>query len=88
MPGPGITCLRGCLSCCSTIAAVKVNSRVESVDTENKSVTAGGEKYEYDKLLLATGSRPKIPGDIKGTDSDGVFTLRFFSDASGMASRR
>lgn len=68
-------------------ATVRPGSRVAAIDTGNKCVTAGAEQYEYEKLLLATGSRPKIPGDMRGTDCEGVFTLRFYSDATGMASR-
>jgi NAD(P)H-nitrite reductase large subunit len=66
---------------------VKVKSRVDSVAPGKKRVTAGGKEYEYDKLLISTGSRPKIPKEIKGTGAEGVYTLRFYSDARDMAKR-
>ncbi len=68
-------------------ATISSANKVCSVDTESKCVTAAGETYTYEKLLLATGSRPKMPSDIKGTNCQGVFTLRFYSDATSMATR-
>ncbi len=43
-------------------------------------VTEKGERYQYDKLLLATGGTSFIP-PIKGAELDGVFTLRALEDA-------
>jgi len=49
---------------------------VTSVDREAKSVTtAGGETIGYDRLMLATGSRPVVP-PIPGADLGNVFTIR------------
>jgi NADPH-dependent 2,4-dienoyl-CoA reductase/sulfur reductase-like enzyme len=49
---------------------------VTSVDSEAKSVTtAGGETIGYDRLILATGSRPVAP-PIPGADLGNVFTIR------------
>ncbi len=49
---------------------------VTSVDREAKSVTtAGGETIGYDRLVLATGSRPVVP-PIPGADLENVFTIR------------
>lgn len=59
---------------------VKLNTRVESIDFEKKeAVTAQGERYGYDKLLLANGSHPFVP-PLKGGDKKGVFTLRSLDD--------
>jgi nitrite reductase (NADH) large subunit len=41
---------------------------------------ADGSQVEYDRLLLATGARPYVP-PCRGTDKDGVFTLRTLDDA-------
>ncbi|WP_456452827.1 FAD-dependent oxidoreductase, partial [Hydrogenimonas sp.] len=44
------------------------------IDYDAKVVTAkSGERYGYDKLILATGSVPKIPENIANHDAPGVF---------------
>jgi len=49
---------------------------VTSIDREAKTVTtAKGEIIGYDKLILATGSRPLVPR-MPGTDLSNVFTIR------------
>ena len=49
---------------------------VLSVDVEAKTCkTKSGEEYAYDKLIFATGSQPVIPGWLKGTDLENVFTI-------------
>lgn len=49
---------------------------VSSIDREAKTVTtAGGETIGYDRLVLATGSRPVVP-PIPGADLKNVFTIR------------
>lgn len=41
---------------------VKLNSKVVSIDRNKQSVTTqGGETYDYDKLVIATGSYPFVP---------------------------
>ncbi|MBN2260222.1 MAG: FAD-dependent oxidoreductase [Clostridiales bacterium] len=53
-----------------------VVDEVISVDTEKKVVsTKKGEQYEYDKLIMGTGSMPIVPGWLKGTDLENVFTI-------------
>jgi NAD(P)H-nitrite reductase large subunit len=48
---------------------------------------SAGEKIGYDKLLIATGSRPNIPREVEGTDAEGVFALRTLADARSAARR-
>jgi NAD(P)H-nitrite reductase large subunit len=48
---------------------------------------SSGEKIGYDKLLIATGSRPNIPREVEGTDAEGVFALRTLADARSAARR-
>jgi NADH oxidase (H2O2-forming) len=49
---------------------------VTSIDSQAKSVTtAGGETIGYDRLVLATGSRPVVP-PIPGANLKNVFTIR------------
>jgi len=53
-----------------------VVDQVASIDREAKRVTtAGGEAIGYDRLVLATGSRPVVP-PIPGADLGNVFTIR------------
>jgi NADPH-dependent 2,4-dienoyl-CoA reductase/sulfur reductase-like enzyme len=53
-----------------------VVDEVISIDREAKSVnTAGGETIGYDRLVLATGSRPMTP-PIPNANLDNVFTIR------------
>ncbi len=53
-----------------------VVDEVISIDKENKCVkTASGKEFSYEKLVLATGSIPKFPGWLKGTDLQNVFTV-------------
>jgi len=67
---------------------VRIGERVESVDTMRRSVSIRGKgQLSYDKLLLATGSSPYIPPEIKGTDANGVFALRKLGDARAIAKR-
>ncbi|MDD3545353.1 MAG: nitrite reductase large subunit NirB [Kiritimatiellae bacterium] len=53
---------------------------VTAIDRLAKTVsTADGRLFPYDRLVLATGSRPIVP-PMKGLDLPGVFTLRRLDD--------
>lgn len=53
---------------------------VEEIDTDNnKIVLDDSQQIEYDKLLIATGSRPFVP-PITGKFKEGVFALRTLKD--------
>jgi len=55
--------------------------KAASVDTKGRRVTDEfGGVYPYDRLLIATGSRPFVP-PIDGIEKEGVFTLRSITDA-------
>ncbi len=55
--------------------------RVHEVFTDSRAVeTEEGEKYEFDRLLLATGGRAIIP-QIPGVDKEGISTLKTMEDA-------
>lgn len=58
---------------------VLTKTKVESVDGEAKTVTAGGESYSYDSLVIATGGRVFVP-PIAGTDLKNVFVVRTVRD--------
>ena len=40
---------------------VITNAKVTSIDRKNKTVKVGKKSYHYDKLCLATGSKPFVP---------------------------
>ncbi len=66
---------------------VKTSAWVESVDAQGRRLNLkGGEQIGYDRLLLATGSRPVIP-PIPGMDRDGVHTCWTLQDARGIVER-
>jgi 3-phenylpropionate/trans-cinnamate dioxygenase ferredoxin reductase component len=60
---------------------LSLNSAVTSVEPASRTVTtAAGERLSYDKLLLATGSKPRRL-DLPGADLDGVYYLRNVEDS-------
>ena len=64
---------------------VLFNSTVNSLDTENKSVTYGeNNKLNYDKLIIATGGTPRKL-NISGSTLENIFTLRSPNDANKIA---
>ncbi len=54
---------------------LRLDGRVDRVDTANSRVIVGGEEITYDRLCLTTGCRPRLP-DLPGIDLDGVLPLR------------
>lgn len=63
-----------------------LNSRIVAADPEAKEVrTEDNRAYNYDTLLVATGSHSFVP-PIKGSDKPGVFTLRDIRDARRIVS--
>lgn len=66
----------------------RLSCRVVAIDRDSKVVVDGrGHRQPYDKLVLATGSRPFIPA-VPGIDLPGVYTFRDLSDAAGLIARR
>lgn len=60
---------------------VRLNSDVVDIQREEKYVlTASGEKFYYDKLVLAQGANPIKP-PIEGIDNSNIFTVRTLADA-------
>lgn len=57
-----------------------INSEAKKVDTVNKTITlVGGKTVDYDRLYIATGSKPRRL-DIPGSNLTNVCTVREFSD--------
>ena len=63
-----------------------IRDEVVKVDSGDKTVySRHGRKFNYDKLFLATGSRPFMP-PIEGGELEGVMTLRGSADAAQIKS--
>ncbi len=62
------------------------SARVVAIDQDANSVRlAGGERFAYDQLIIATGAKPRtLP--LPGADLDGVLTLRSVADAEALKS--
>ncbi len=59
---------------------LRTNSPVTNIDPLSKAVTVGNtETIIYEKLLIATGSRPRKL-DLNGSDLKGIYYLRSISD--------
>lgn len=58
-----------------------LGKKVVSIDSKKKKISLEDKKeISYDKLLIATGARPKSV-DVPGADKKGVFTVRKIDDA-------
>jgi NAD(P)H-nitrite reductase large subunit len=67
---------------------VQLDAVVTAVAPQARTVTVNdAETVPYDKLLIATGSRPYIPPSIQGADVRGVYALRTLADARSLAKR-
>ncbi len=63
---------------------IRTGTRVTAIDREAKTVTtAAGETIPYEKLLIATGSRPRILG-TQGSDLEGIYYLRTITDVDAI----
>lgn len=65
---------------------VIIRTKVESVDGDAKTVTAGGKTYSYDSLVIATGGHVFVP-PINGKDLKGVYTVRTVRDGKNIEAR-
>src|SRR6056300_159872 len=65
--------------------ALRLGTKVDSIDTTEQSISVQGETLSYDNLILTTGSWPRrLPGKIGG-DLAGVYSMRDLADADAMA---
>lgn len=64
---------------------VILEERVLRVDIAKKEVETDKGKYNYDKLLVASGAKPQIPS-LENVNVEGVFTLRNLDDALNILS--
>lgn len=64
---------------------LRLASRVEKIDPQQRTISIGAETIPYDELVLATGSVPRrLPAAIGGA-LENVFTVRDLADADAMA---
>jgi len=64
---------------------LRTNTRVTALDVNAKTVTTeAGESIPYDKLMIATGSRPRQL-NIEGSNLNGIHYLRTIADVDGIA---
>ena len=64
--------------------SVLLDTRVAAIDRDKKCVvTAAGDCFDYDHLVIATGSRPRQL-DLPGADLDGVHYLRGIDDVDAI----
>ncbi|MCX7803919.1 MAG: FAD-dependent oxidoreductase [Planctomycetota bacterium] len=63
------------------VEAILGVTAVSIVPSRKVVETADGRAFGFEKLLIATGGRPVIPGDVPGIDAPGVFTLTSWDDA-------
>jgi NADH oxidase (H2O2-forming) len=54
-----------------------------ALDLEQKNVILQAESIDYDKLIIATGSKPIVPS-VKGINKKGVFTFKSIEDVDGI----
>ena len=67
--------------------ALRLGVEVTALDLQAGTVTlSDGGVIEFDRLVLATGARPRLPA-IAGGDADGVLTLRHAADARAVRDR-
>src|SRR5262249_7855027 len=65
---------------------LQLGTEVTAIDPKGRTVSLpDGSTVRYDKLLLATGSRPRRP-PIPGADADGVYYLRTVDNADALNS--
>lgn len=59
---------------------VKLNTDVIEINRNEKYVSSlNGEKFYYDKLVLAQGANPIVP-QLEGINNEGIFTVRNLAD--------
>ena len=72
----------------ATDVELRLETKARSIQVEARQVvTENGDRLSYDRLLIATGSRPHVPSGIEGTATPGVFALRSLEDARQVSKR-
>jgi NAD(P)H-nitrite reductase large subunit len=67
---------------------IKLDTPAIAIDTERRAVVLdNGQELAYDKLLIATGSRPILPKTVRKRSIPGVYSLRTLADARSIVQR-
>lgn len=65
--------------------SLKLKTRIKEVNLQEKSAfTEDNQRFTFDRILIATGSHSFVP-PIKGSEKEGVFTLRDIQDARNIS---
>lgn len=64
----------------------RLETRATGLSVEDKVLECGDQTLEYDKLLVATGGRPRQL-DVPGTELDGIYLLRSRRDCDAIIQR-
>jgi NADH oxidase (H2O2-forming) len=66
---------------------VRTDTGIKEIDLDGKAVvTEGGERFGYDRLVIATGSKPFVP-PVPGADLPGVMALLTLEDGRRLGER-
>lgn len=60
--------------------------QIERIELSNKRLLSAGEEFRYEKLVLATGARPRML-DVPGAQNDTVVYLRSLGDSTKLRDR-
>ncbi|MDZ4164801.1 MAG: FAD-dependent oxidoreductase [Smithellaceae bacterium] len=64
------------------LLTVRSGLRVVSLDRENRTLgLSNGESISYERLVIAQGGEPLLPGQLAGPPGEGIFTLRDLTTA-------
>ena len=64
---------------------LRLGTRVEKIDHEGKTVTADGQEWPYDALLVATGGRPNGSDAPGAAGAHNVFNFQYMDDTKAIS---
>jgi NAD(P)H-nitrite reductase large subunit len=64
---------------------LKLQTRVDAIDTEGRTVAANGKEYPFDALLVATGGRPNPAPAPGGTGAANVYNFQYLDDTRAIS---
>jgi NAD(P)H-nitrite reductase large subunit len=64
---------------------LKLQTRVEAIDVEGRTVVAGGREYPFDALLIATGGRPNPAPAPGGAGAHNVYNFQYLDDTRAIS---